>query len=111
MLKELPERLEKHFFVPMTDAADGSTTRRTARSSPGSSPSGGGYGFLSEADQRRLMIALQNMRMSCNSTYLLDQETDYGVKADELAALLGEMLRGAATPRPSSSASGCGRTS
>jgi superfamily II DNA/RNA helicase len=26
--------------------------------------------------------------MSCNSTYLLDQETDYGVKADELAALL-----------------------
>ncbi|HWS12821.1 MAG TPA: C-terminal helicase domain-containing protein, partial [Rhodocyclaceae bacterium] len=31
---------------------------------------------------------LQNMRMSCNSTYLLDQETDHGVKADELAALL-----------------------
>ena len=28
------------------------------------------------------------MRMSCNSTYLLDQETDHGVKADELAALL-----------------------
>ncbi len=28
------------------------------------------------------------MRMSCNSTYLLDQETDRGVKADELAALL-----------------------
>ena len=26
--------------------------------------------------------------MSCNSTYLLDQETDHGVKADELAALL-----------------------
>ncbi len=24
------------------------------------------YGFLSEADQRRLMIALQNMRMSCD---------------------------------------------
>lgn len=28
------------------------------------------------------------MRMSCNSTYLLDQETDHGIKADELAALL-----------------------
>jgi len=39
-----------------------------------------------------LMIALQNMRMSCNSTYLLDQETDHGVKADELAALLDELL-------------------
>jgi len=49
--------------------------------------------FLSEMDQRRLMIALQNMRMSCNSTYLLDQETDHGVKADELAALLDGFVR------------------
>jgi hypothetical protein len=32
------------------------------------------------------------MRMSCNSTYLLDQETDHGVKADELAALFDELL-------------------
>src|SRR2546421_7702983 len=38
--------------------------------------------FLSDMDQWRLMIALQNMRMSCNSSYLLDQETDHGVKAD-----------------------------
>jgi hypothetical protein len=43
-------------------------------------------------DQRRLMIALQNMRMSCNSTYLLDQETDHGVKADELAALFDKLF-------------------
>jgi Helicase conserved C-terminal domain len=48
--------------------------------------------FLSDKDQRRLMIALQNMRMSCNSTYLLDQETDHGVKADELAALFDELF-------------------
>ena len=44
--------------------------------------------FLSDQDQRRLTCALQNMRMSCNSTFLLDRETDHGVKADELAALL-----------------------
>jgi hypothetical protein len=30
--------------------------------------------------------------MSCNSTYLLDGETDYGVKADEFATLLAEVL-------------------
>ena len=48
--------------------------------------------FLSDKDQRRLICALQNMRMSCNSTYLLDQETDHGVKADELAALLDELF-------------------
>ncbi len=47
-------------------------------------------GFLPEADQRRLMIALQNMRMSCNSTYLLDRQTDYGVKADEMVEVLRE---------------------
>src|SRR5262249_60905399 len=49
------------------------------------------YRFLSEADQRRLMIALQNMRMACDSTYLLDQKSDFGVKADELATLLEEL--------------------
>jgi superfamily II DNA/RNA helicase len=32
------------------------------------------------------------MRMSCDSTYLLDQRTDFGVKADELATLLDELL-------------------
>jgi superfamily II DNA/RNA helicase len=43
-------------------------------------------------DQRRLTCALQNMRMSCNSTYLLDQRTDHGVKADELAALFDDLF-------------------
>jgi SNF2 family DNA or RNA helicase len=38
------------------------------------------------------MICLQNMRMSCDSTYLLDHETDFGVKADELVTLLDEVL-------------------
>jgi hypothetical protein len=39
-----------------------------------------------------MTCALQNMRMSCNSTYLLDQETDHGVKADDLAALFDELF-------------------
>jgi len=91
VLPELPERMEKHIFVPMTPQQMdfheenreivGRIVQKWRR-----------YGFLSEADQRRLMIALQNMRMSCNSTYLLDRKTDYGVKADELVQLLAEML-------------------
>ena len=32
------------------------------------------------------------MRMSCNSTWLLDKETDHRCKADELATLLEELL-------------------
>src|SRR5262249_54492557 len=50
------------------------------------------FGFLTEADQRRLMIFLQNMRMSCDSTYLLDKETDQSHKPDELITLLDEIL-------------------
>ena len=91
VLKEFPERLEKVYFVPMTEEQrkhheENSTTvsrivHKWRR-----------FGFLSETDQRRLMCALQNMRMSCNSTYLLDKKTDHGVKADELISVLDEVF-------------------
>ncbi|MCX7048804.1 MAG: DEAD/DEAH box helicase [Candidatus Sumerlaeota bacterium] len=93
VLKELPERLEKKFFVPMTEQQMehhsenqdlvATIVKRWRR-----------MGFLTEKDQRILMIALQNMRMSCDSTYLLDKKTDFGVKADELMALLDEIFSG-----------------
>jgi superfamily II DNA/RNA helicase len=50
------------------------------------------YRHLSERDQRRLMIALQRMRMSCDSSYLLDERSDHGTKAGEIMTLLGEIL-------------------
>lgn len=91
VLAQLPERVDKTLFVPMTpeqhvhhgENADivariVSRWRRT--------------GFLSDADQRRLTCALQNMRMSCDSTYLLDHESDHGAKADELMAVLDELF-------------------
>ncbi len=91
VLKELPGRLDKVFFVPMTDEQTRHheenreiVARIVAKWRR--------YGFLPETDQRRLLIALQNMRMACNSTYLLDKKTDHGVKADELATLLAEVL-------------------
>ena len=46
------------------------------------------YRFLSEADQRRLMIALQRMRMSCDNSYLVDHQSDHGTKTDECLTLL-----------------------
>ncbi len=91
VLRQLPRRLEKRFFVPMTPQQMehheenreivGKLVAKWRR-----------FRFLSEADQRRLLIALQNMRMACDSTYLLDQRTDHGVKADELATLLDEIF-------------------
>jgi hypothetical protein len=49
-------------------------------------------GFLTDADQHRLTCSLQMMRMVCNSTYLLDHETDFGTKADELVTILDELF-------------------
>ena len=88
---QLPERLDKTFFVPMTReqrAHHEENREAVARIVT----KWRRYKFLSEADQRRLMICLQSMRMSCDSTYLLDHETDFGVKADELVTLLDEVL-------------------
>jgi superfamily II DNA or RNA helicase len=89
VLKQLPERLDKNYFVPMTKeqmAHHAENAEIVARIVAKWQR----FGFLSEADQRRLMIALQNMRMSCNSTYLLDKKTDFGYKADELLSVLQE---------------------
>jgi len=90
VLGQLPPRLEKNFFVPMTpqQMAHHEENREIVAKIVHKWRK---RGFLTESDQRRLTIALQFMRMSCDSTYLLDQETDFGVKADELATLLGEI--------------------
>jgi len=89
VLKELPERLDKNYFVPMTkeQMKHHEENRETVARIVAKWRR---LGFLSETEQRILMIALQNMRMSCNSTYLLDKKTDYGVKADELVSVLEE---------------------
>ena len=89
VLAQLPARVDNTFFVPMSEQQiahhneNGDIVRRIVLRWRKT-------GFLSDADQRRLTCALQNMRMSCNSTYLLDHETDHGAKADELATLLDE---------------------
>jgi ERCC4-related helicase len=91
VLRQLPSRTDQNLLVPMTEMqmryhqenADvvARIVQRWRKTR-----------FLSDQDQRRLTCALQNMRMSCNSTYLLDQQTDHGVKADELAALFEDLF-------------------
>ncbi len=91
VLKDLPERIDKTFFVPMTpqQANHHEENRQTVarivlkwRQTR----------YISEVDRQRLLIALQNMRMSCDSTYLLDHESDFGYKADELTTLIDELF-------------------
>ena len=91
VLRQLPSRTDQNLLVPMTEMqmlyhqenADvvARIVQRWRKTR-----------FLSDKDQRRLTCALQNMRMSCNSTYLLDQQTDHGVKAEELAALFEDLF-------------------
>jgi superfamily II DNA or RNA helicase len=91
VLEQLPARVDNTLFVPLTDAQrlhhdeNGDIVARIVKRWRHS-------GYLSEADQRRLTCALQNMRMACNSTYLLDQTSDHGHKADELMLLLEDLF-------------------
>jgi len=91
VLDQLPERIDSNIFVPMTKMQSkhheenrevvARIVYKWRR-----------YRFLSEADQRRLMIALQRMRMSCDNSYLVDHRSDHGHKAQEAATLLDELF-------------------
>ncbi len=91
VLRQLPVRRDQNLLVPMTamqiqlHEENADTVARIVKRWRKTR-------FLSDVDQRRLTCALQNMRMSCNSTYLLDQVSDHGVKADEIAALLDQLF-------------------
>src|SRR5580692_5710973 len=91
VLRQLPSRSDQNLLVPMTEMqmdfhkANADEVARVVQRWRKTR-------FLSDKDLRQLMSALQNMRMSCNSTYLLDQQTDHGVKADELATLFESLF-------------------
>ena len=91
VLTQLPDRTDKHFFVPMTreqreihDENYDIVVRLVAKWRR--------YRFLSEADHRRMQIALSMMRMAADNTYLVDKKTNHGPKIEELAILLREMV-------------------
>lgn len=44
--------------------------------------------FLSEKDRKRLLLMLSQMRMLCDSTYILDQKTRYDTKVEETLNIL-----------------------
>jgi superfamily II DNA or RNA helicase len=91
VLDQLPERIDNNIFVPMTNlqmkhhAENQEVVARIVQKWRR-------YRFLSEADQRRLMIALQRMRMACDSTYLVDHQSDHGSKTSEAVTLLEEIF-------------------
>lgn len=91
VLTQLPPRMDKLLLVPMTGPQwgphdeNGETVAMLVAKWRR-------FKFLTEADQLRLRIALQYMRMSCDSTYLIDHVTRHQTKVDELATLLADVL-------------------
>ncbi len=91
VLRQLPERQDKNLFVPMTEKqlavhqeyADivARLVHKWKR-----------LGFLPEKDRQRLLISLNMMRMSCNSTYIIDQRTRHDTKIDEVMNILEEII-------------------
>ncbi|MBI3154271.1 MAG: DEAD/DEAH box helicase [Burkholderiales bacterium] len=89
VLAQLPARIDNTLYLPLAprqrqhhDESGDIVARIVSRWRK--------TGFLSDADQRRLTCALQNMRMACNSSFLLDGQTDDGLKVGELETLLEE---------------------
>ena len=91
VLDQLPERIDTNIFVAMTPmqqkhhAENMEIVARIVQKWRR-------YGFLSETDKTRMMIAMQRMRMSCDSSYLVDHKTDHGTKADEAITQIDELL-------------------
>ncbi|MCC6462858.1 MAG: DEAD/DEAH box helicase [Saprospiraceae bacterium] len=91
VLQDLPKRLDKVLFVPMTreqkdihrDLAD-AVARLVAKWRR--------FHFLNEADRRRLILCLSQMRMVADSTFVLDQQTRFDTKIDELMCIFEEAL-------------------
>jgi len=90
VLKELPERTDQIFRVPLTpeqaepyyEQSDilAALMRKWERQK-----------WLSEIDQKRVLCCIQNMRMLCNSTFLFDKKTRHSPKLQEFREILTEL--------------------
>ena len=88
---QMPHRQDKNLFVPMTKEQRGQhdelklvvgqIVMKWKR-----------MHFLSEKDRNRLMLCLSQMRMLCDSTYILDQKTRNDTKVDEALNIITNLL-------------------
>ncbi|MDR1556878.1 MAG: DEAD/DEAH box helicase [Tannerellaceae bacterium] len=93
VLLQLPDRVDKNLFVPMTGQQmdmhtefQGQVAKLVHKWKR--------MKFLSEKDRQLLLINLNQMRMSCDSTYLFDQKSRNDTKIGELMHILSEYFEG-----------------
>lgn len=88
---QLPARMDKVVFVPMTPKQMGmhnefktsvaQLVQKWQR-----------FHFLSETDRKRLLLFLSQMRMVCDSTFILDQESRYDTKVEEVVNMVRNVV-------------------
>ena len=88
---QLPQRMDKVLFVPMTeqqqamhDELQSNVAQLVYKWNR--------QRFLSEKDRKRLLLSLSQMRMVCDSTYILDQKSRYDTKIDETMNILNQVF-------------------
>jgi SNF2 family DNA or RNA helicase len=91
VLSQLPARIDKNLFVDITNEQK-IIHQEYAEIVMKLVTRWRKMGFLKEEDRQRLMICLNMMRMVCNSTYILDQQTNHQTKLDELFNILTEII-------------------
>ncbi len=91
VLTQLPERMDKNLFVPMTaeqqamhNSYETDVAQLIAKWRK--------FHFLNEQDRLKLLKCLNVMKMSCDSTYIVDQQTRHDTKVDELMCILEEAM-------------------
>lgn len=92
VLTQLPTRMDKNLFVPMTDEQlimhsdyQANVSKLVNKWKQ--------MGYLDESDRQKLLINLNLMRMVCDSTYVAaPNEKNYDTKVDELMCILEEAL-------------------
>jgi len=88
---QLPERLEKIFFVPMTE--EQMSVHEECREAVAKLIfKWRKFHFLSDKDRLQLLKQLGIMKMVCDSTYIINEDDRHDTKVDELIAYLKDTL-------------------
>lgn len=88
---QMPKRMDKNLFVPMTKEQmdmhqEWKSTVRTLVLKWRH------MHFLTDRDRKRLLLCLSQMRMVCDSSYIIDQKTRYDTKVDECVNIISDII-------------------
>ena len=88
---QMPERIDKNLFVPMTkeQMEMHSEWQNIVRMLVMKWKK---HHYLSEKDRKKLLLHLSQMRMVCDSSYILDQKTRYDTKVDECINIIYDIV-------------------